>query len=355
VSAQSAPECAYIPTMAVERNLMPGRAVVIAVFAALIAYPSTASAHGPIAPVASSYLAKVRSAPDGLEATAVDGDQRMWLRVKRAETVVVLDYLGAPYLHFSRSGVSVNRHSELYYLNHSPAEVPPSGITRLTPPEWHALSAARDYVWHDGRLHALASVAISSSTSFVGNWRIPLTVDGRPGAIRGGLWHASDPSIVWFWPIIVLLACVLAAVRLRRPTLDRQLARALGVAAVVSLALGGAGQELYGRPTVGAPQLAIVAVLGVVAVWGVVGALRASYFALLAIAFGALWIGSLLVPTLLHGFVLAALPAFLTRVAAVLCLASSLALILLVFGLALGEDHRRSPPNDDVAVTKSVA
>ncbi len=334
---------------------MSSRAVFLAVFAVSIACPGTAAAHGPIAPVASSYLAAVRSAPAGLDARVVDGDQKLWLRTSPGLTVVVLDYEGAQYLRFSRSGVSVNRHSAMYYLNHNPAEVPPSGLTRATRPHWTPASSARDYVWHDGRLHALASVAISPGTSFVGNWRIPLLIDGRPAAISGRLRHADDPSIVWFWPIVVVLACVLAAARLRRPGLDRLLARILGVAALLALAVGGIGQELYGHPTVGASQLAIVAILGVFSAWALLGALRATYFALLATAFAALWIGSLLVPTLVHGFVLTAMPAFLARAAAVVCLAAAPAVILLVFRLAFSEDDRRQSADDDAAVRQSVA
>jgi hypothetical protein len=210
-------------------------------------------------------------------------------------------------------------------------------------------------VWHDGRLHALASVAISSSTSFVGSWRIPLVIDGRPRAIVGGLWHANDPSLVWFWPIAVLIACVLAAARLRRPRLDRVLARGLGVAALAALVVGGVGQELYGRPTVGAFQLVVVVALGLFAAWGLIGALRASYLALLAIAFVALWIGSLLIPTLIHGYVLTAIPAFLSRAAAVVCLACAPAVILLVFRLALGEDERRTSEDDEIPASQSLA
>jgi hypothetical protein len=334
---------------------MSRRAAFLAVFGLFAAYPGAAAAHGPVAPVASSYLAKVQNAPAGFDAKVVDGDQQMWLRVRPAVTVVVLDYTGAPYLRFSRTGVSVNRHSAMYYLNHSPAEVPPPSISNAAPPEWQAASSAHNYLWHDGRLHALASVAISPSTSFVGTWRIPLVIDGRPRAIVGGLWHANDPSVVWFWPIAVLLACVLAAARLRRPRLDRALARALGVAALAALVVGGIGQELYGRPTVGAFQLVVVVALGVFAAWGLIGALRASYLALLAIAFVALWIGSLLVPTLIHGYVLSAIPAFLSRVAAVVCLACAPAVILLVFRLALGEGERGASQDDEIPARQSFA
>jgi len=86
-----------------------------------------ASAHGPVAPVASSYQARVSRAPAGIEARVVDGDQRMWLRVAPQETAVVLDYRGAPYLRFSAAGVAVNRRSAMFYLNQTPVETPPAG------------------------------------------------------------------------------------------------------------------------------------------------------------------------------------------------------------------------------------
>jgi hypothetical protein len=100
-----------------------GRRLAIAALAtlsALAALPAAAGAHGPIAPIASSYLAKPGQVPPGFDAKTVDGDQRMWLRVPSTQTVVVLDYRGAPYLRFSPSGVEVNHNSEMYYLNQTP-------------------------------------------------------------------------------------------------------------------------------------------------------------------------------------------------------------------------------------------
>ncbi len=69
-----------------------------------------AEAHGPIAPTASSYFAKVLGLPAGLDAKVIDGDLRMWLSVPSSETLVILDYRRAPY-RFSRAGVDVNRNS----------------------------------------------------------------------------------------------------------------------------------------------------------------------------------------------------------------------------------------------------
>ena len=200
------------------------RLVVLVCVGALVGaggVPGVAVAHGPVAPIATSYEARVAQVPAGAEAKVIDGDQRMWLRVGQSETLLVLDYRGAPYLRFSRSGVAVNHNSAMYYLNQTPAEVPPSNLRPTTAPRWSSVSGGHAYSWHDGRLHALATVALAPGASYVGRWSIPVRIDGRAGAIAGGLWHASDPSIVWFWPIVVLLACVLAARRVRSAELDR--------------------------------------------------------------------------------------------------------------------------------------
>ena len=116
------------------------------VLVAVGAFPSGAGAHGPVAPIASSYLAKVSRVPVGLDAKVVDGDQRTWLRVVPSETVVVLDNRGAPYLRFSASGVEVNQNSAMYYLNQTPvAETPPSNLTRTTPSSWQLVTVGHDY------------------------------------------------------------------------------------------------------------------------------------------------------------------------------------------------------------------
>lgn len=320
--------------------------VVVGALIALATLPSVADAHGPVAPVASSYLARVNGTPAGLEAQVVDGDQRMWLRVAASRTVVVLDYRGAPYLRFSRSGVDVNQNSAMFYLNQTPvAETPPSGLTRTTPPSWQRVSSGHGYGWHEGRLHALASIALRPGASYVGRWSIPVEVEGRLAAISGGLWHAQRPPIVWFWPIVVLLASVLAARRLRRPSLDALIARLLAVAALVALGFAAAARGLYGRPTVSVPQLIPFAITVAFVLWGLRRMLlhRAGYFFFFAVSFVAIWQGGLLIPTLWTGFVLAAVPAFVARAAVVVCLGCGIGLLLLGFWLA---DQTPPEPSD---------
>ena len=307
------------------------------------AFPAAAQAHGPIAPVASSYFAKILQLPAGLDAKVVDGDLRMWLRVPPDETAVVLDYRGAPYLRFSRSGVAVNENSSMYYLNQTPvAATPPANLTASTPPSWHGVTSGHAYEWHDGRLHALAAVALTPGVSYVGRWKVPLRIDGRLASINGGLWHSGDPSIVWFWPIAVLLACVLAAWRLRRPRLDALVARVLAIATLIGVTIAGLGLELHGRPTISILQIIELALILTFVGWEFSRALLRSpgYFTCFLIGVGGVWAGGVLITTLLYGFVLIPLPAFLARTVTVVCLGAGAALLLLVFRLAEQSDRR---------------
>jgi hypothetical protein len=325
-------------------------APLVIVVAGFALFPSAAAAHGPVAPIASSYLAKVSEAPAGVDAKVIDGDQRMWLRVPRGRTVIVLDYRGAPYLRFTPAGVEVNHNSAIYYLNQTPvAEIPPANLTRTTPANWHHVSAGNSYSWHDGRLHALATVARSPGASYIGRWTIPMTVGSRASAVAGGLWHADDPSIAWFWPAVVIIACVLAAWRLHRAELDERVAQVLGFAVLAGVTVGGIARQLHGRPTVSAFQVAgLVLILAFVG-WALSRMLlrRPGYFFYLVVAVAALWQGAELFPTLLDGFVLAAVPAFVARTAAVVCLGSGIGLLVIVFAMSQRRDEEASEEWDD--------
>jgi hypothetical protein len=297
-----------------------------------------AQAHGPVAPVASDYKATVATTPPGLDAKVIDGDQRMWLQVPPHQTVTVLDYRGNPYLRFTSAGVQVNQNSEMYDLNQTPAAaVPRAALEAGTPPDWHAASSEHAYDWHDGRLHALASVAITAGTAYVGGWRIPLQANGRRSALAGGVYRAEDPPIVWFWPIAVIVLAVLAGWRLHRADLNDRLARALSVTALAALIVAQAGQSLHGRPSVSPLQITALALVLGFAGWAGHRVIREQpgYLTYFAIACLALYEGLTMLPTLLDGFVLIALPAFLARSVTVACLGAGAGILVLVVDLAL--------------------
>jgi hypothetical protein len=324
-------------------------AAAVAVAVWVIVVPAGAQAHGPVAPIATSYSARVTQLPPGVEAKVIDGDQRMWLRVAPTESVVVLDYRGVAYLRFTSAGVDVNQNSAMYYFNLNPAEVPPANLGPRTPPRWSRASGGHEFSWHDGRLHALATVAIAPGTAYVGRWSIPVRVNGSASAIAGGLWHADDPSLVWFWPIVVLIACMLAARRVNRPEIDVQLARWYSVAALAGITITALGRELHGRPSVSVFQMISLAIFAVFVAWGSRRLVlrRATYFTYFVIAFVAIWQGINSIPTLLHGFVLAATPAFVTRAACVLCLGCGISLLVIPLRM-VGEAEPDEPEMDEI-------
>ena len=226
----------------------------------------------------------------------------------------------------------------MYYLNQTPvAQTPPAYLSASTPPSWHRVSSGHAYEWHDGRLHALATVALSPGVSFVGRWTIPLRIDGRLSSISGGLWHADDPSIVWFWPIVVLFACV------PWPPGGCAAQSSIGwwpgfsaITALIVVTIAGLGLQLHGRPTVTPFQLVELATILAFVGWGLSHVLfrPPGYFTCFLIAVAALWAGGEMVTTLLYGFVLLPLPAFSARLVTVLCLGTGAALLPLVFRLS---------------------
>ncbi len=333
------------PRHLVRRSL--GACAVACLLSALI--PGGADAHGPTAPVATSYLARITGVPVGLRAQVIDGYVRMWLSAPPGMTVIVLDYRGAPYLRFTRAGVQVNENSSMYYLNQTPvAATPPADLNAHTTPSWHSVSGARAYEWHDGRLQALASVELSPGTNYAGRWSIPVLVDGQRTTITGTLWHRNDPSFVWFWPIVVLLACVIAAWRIGSAELDARVARALGVACLLGTLAADIGRSLHGRPGVTVFQWVEFAVVAGFVCWGLRQVLfrNAGFFSYFVIGSVAVWEGLNLLPTLLNGYVLIALPAFVARVATVVCLGCGVSIMWPMFRLA---EHRtdREPVQEE--------
>jgi hypothetical protein len=300
--------------------------------AGLALIPGSALAHGPTAPVGINYVAVLANPPEGLVAKVVDGDQSMSLRVAPATTLDVLDYQGAPYLRFAAGGVYVNTRSEMYYLNQPTQVAVPLHIGPQSRPVWARASSGHSYTWHDGRLAALATVRLAPGASFAGNWRIPVVVGGRPEALTGGLFFRPAPSLVWFWPIAVLLACAFALRRVARPALSRWVIRALSIAGLLGLSLAAIALGLHGRPDVSLVQKIIVGVGLAVAVLALARILlgRAGLPLFFVIGAGALGAGFALLPALLNGFVLVAAPTFLARADTVLCLGCGLSVFVLV-------------------------
>jgi hypothetical protein len=302
--------------------------------------PATASAHvGRTPPAATDDLARISYLPPGLSAQIVDGDQAIWMRAKPSMTVIVTGLRGEPYLRFSPAGVAVNTRSATWFLNRVRPEVIPRGITASTPPLWQQLTSQHSWTWNEGRLHTPALSAHPSGNAYLGRWVVPLVVDGRGTAIRGGLWQSAPASLLWFWPLLLVVVCIPALLKLREARLDAQVGVGLAGLALVASTLARLGRELYGRPTVSSWQLVLVGITCSIAV--ALGLLygRREWRPVAGILIGiaAAAQGLELVATLRDGWVLAAIPAWLERTATGLSLAAGVALVLVSLSLGLPE------------------
>ncbi len=327
-------------------------AALVAMMFALVLAPK-AHADASSTPMATNYLARVHHAPAGIEAKVVDAYLQLYMSVPANDTVEVIDQLGAPYIRFDREGVYVNHNSIEYFVSQVPVPaLPPRNLTAQSPARWVKVSSAHHFTWRDGRLHAFTQEAIAPDTTYVGPWRIPLIVNGSRTAVEGGIWHASPPSGIWFWPIAVILLCVLAAWRIRSATLDTRLTKALAAVLLITLGVAAVGHELHGRPDVGDWQyLLLFLELGTLAVAAARFALgRSKHLLNLGTALIALWIGLMLAPSLLHHYVMMALPYPASRVLTVVLLGGGLSLFLQsvrVLGTAMAADRaarRRAVP-----------
>jgi hypothetical protein len=309
------------------------------------ALPPLARAHGPINPAASNYLARVRTTPPGIQVRVVDGDLRLWMHVAPGRQVTVLDYQGAPYMRFTAAGVETNANSAMYYLNQTPPETPPTNVNAHARPHWLKVSSAHSFEWHDGRLHALAATLSSPGTRDLGAWTIPLRINGQRATITGVLDRAPAPSAGWWWPIAVVLFGLPAILRLGDRTLDRRLARGLSWIGLAGFVVASVASGLHGRPGLAGSKLATLAVELLFAAWAAWSLRRRRHEILLLclIAFAVLFRGAAAITVLWRGYVLLALPAVLSRIAVVVCLATGIGLLALIWVLG-SRDARAGLP-----------
>jgi hypothetical protein len=294
--------------------------------------PAAALADGPVDPVATNYVARVSHVPAGVQAKVIDGYLQLWLKVDPSETVVVLDQVGAPWLRFNHSGVYVNHNSLLYYISQTPVEaIPPAKITAKTPPDWVKVSSGHTWMWRDGRLQAFARQTLTPGSNYAGPWSIAMRVNGAAAKVSGGLYFQPHPSIIWFWPVAVILLCVIAAWRLRSDRLDRRLVTGLTQILLLALGVISLARLLHGRPYVSPVQIVEFIFAAAAILAGAVIFARGRFPAAIPfiVAFVALWAGLTFLPILTHQYALLILPNWLNRATTVLLLGGGLSLVLM--------------------------
>jgi hypothetical protein len=321
--------------------------VVCASVCATLASPAPARADvGALVPAASSFVARIDSVPAGLRAQVGEGDRLLALQVPPRLTVLVLGLEGEPYLRFSARGVALNEHAPTAYLNSYSPRTVPAGVSAHAPATWKLLSGAHTYLWPEDRLHELDLAArIPGTGGYVGRWTIPLRIDGRASAIGGSLLYSPAPSRAWLWPLVVLLACLPALLRLRRPAWNERATVALACLALLAFVLCKLAFDLYGRPEVSVERELGFAASLTLAVVGLVLLVRLRWRAPVAVVIGMMSIaeGLDMRETLLRGFVLAALPDPVVRGTAILALAAGLGAVL----VPLLTGALRGPPEGD--------
>ena len=234
--------------------------------------------------------------------------------------VVVLGYLGEPFLRLGPAGVYVNDAS------------PTAAGTKLAPPahrrgiDWRLRSRRPQVIWHDARLRGLTRGVHH------GKWSVPLVVDGRRASLEGTIERVDPPSGRGWLAIGLAFAAltgVLLALRSQRAL--RTACTALGALAGAATLLTAAGFSAGATASEAiwvesANEAAFILVGGVILARGSrdARALAGGF-----IGFVALVTGLTRLPVLSHGIVLSALPGQLARLAVVLSISSGAAAAIL--------------------------
>jgi len=163
----------------------------------------------------------------GLSAEVLNYDADMLLTNDSDKTVVVEGYEGEPYLRFSPDGtVEANVNSPAYYLNtdrYGTTPVPDNADPKAEP-DWKIVGGTGEFQWHDHRSHYMSTatppqVTDPGTKTKIFDYKIPLTVDGKPAAINGTLFWvgtSSFPVLPFVGLAILALASVILVVVVRR-------------------------------------------------------------------------------------------------------------------------------------------
>ena len=202
------------------------RLLLLVVGALLVSAPAALAHQG-----SPNFLSQVNSAPAGVKVTVLSRDDRLLLQSDGGHEVIIEGYSEEPYARIEPDGtVFVNTDSEAYYINEErdgQVDVPP-GVDSKGEPRWKEISRSGRFEWHDHRMHWMSKadpemVKAKSGRTKVFDWKVPLQVDGRSGAIAGTLFWTPTPSsgpplgaILAFAALAIALCVVVIVVRHRR-------------------------------------------------------------------------------------------------------------------------------------------
>jgi hypothetical protein len=194
--------------------LRNGVAVVLVGVAVALVVAAPAPGHAGN-PNFSSQVRDVAPRIRGLQVNVLNGDDRFELINNTGRDVTIYGYNGEPYARLLANGsVQTNARSPATYLNTerlAGAKVPATANPKA-PPQWTVVDKTGRFQWHDHRMHWMAkgtpaAVKDESKRTKVFDYRVPLRVGARAGAIDGSLyWVGSTGAGVpgWAWPVVAL-------------------------------------------------------------------------------------------------------------------------------------------------------
>jgi hypothetical protein len=202
--------------------LVRGYFAAVAAAVVVVATAAPASAHGgsPI-PDAAYYrtaITQVSSAP-GVSAAVDPAGEWLELTDTGSATVLVLGYLGEPYLRLTATGTDENEIAPSTYLNRSlfADTAALQGKATDVPPVWSRIAATGRARWHDHRIHWMGQARPAVVTADpahaheVGTWVVHATVDGAPFEVHGTLRWIGKPNSVLPVVLIVVNSVLLLA------------------------------------------------------------------------------------------------------------------------------------------------
>jgi hypothetical protein len=179
-----------------------------------------------------SEIDAITPSTPGVTVEVLNRDDRMLLHNTSGEDVLIRGYQDEPYARVLADGtVQVNTDSEAYYTNEERfgADVP-AGVDSKGPPKWREIGTNGRFEWHDHRFHWMArtvpgQVKDESVRTKVFDWKVPIEIGGRSGAITGTLFWTPLPggglplgAILAGAAILIACCIAIAVVRHRRRT-----------------------------------------------------------------------------------------------------------------------------------------
>lgn len=181
--------------------------------------PPVALAHS-IGPNYKSEIRSITPKTAGLEVVVLKKIGDIQMINHSGKTVIVYGYDHDPYVKLAADGkVYVNTRSPAKFLNldeYGDVSVPSSANAKAKP-VWQQVASDSTYAWHDHRTHWMSpepprNVINLNKKTKIFDWKVPLSVDGRAGAIAGTLWWAGAPKAPSRISIIVYGVCAVVII-----------------------------------------------------------------------------------------------------------------------------------------------